>query len=331
MRNFTLGTTLFLILTTGTLVRAQFVPNSSQAFQLAPAFNPAFTGVEGFTSIKIGYRSQWASFPGAPQFLNLVATHRINHPADVTHNALRSGTPITTDEIPRSKRIVHGLGATLMHNSNGSQGIIETLEGGVTYAIHYPLNSGYFLAGGVAFNYGNMRIRWDKIVLNDPDQFIDKAQGSSYTNYNARAGILLYSPRLYVHAAYLQLFSDTKTGALTEIGYRYKATAGAGVRFALSPLVELRPSLLAVMDQYDNIDIDYSLKMYYEERAWGGFSYRDNGFAALILGFEFNSLVGVSYSYEISTGGLQGFNNGSNELILGLKLANFRKQTPYTW
>ena len=236
------------------------LPNSSQSFQLAPSFNPAFTGVEHFTSVKIGYRSQWASFPGAPQFLNLVATHRINQPADVTHNALRSGVPITVDEIPRAKRIVHGLGVNLMHISNGSQGIIENMEGGLSYALHYPLNSGYFLALGVGLNYGTMRIRWDKIILQDPDQFVDNSRSSNYRNINVRTGILLYSPRFYVHAAYLQAYSDTETGELTQVGYRYKATAGAGFRFTLSPLVELRPGIMAVMDEFDNIDMDYSLK-----------------------------------------------------------------------
>src|SRR5690606_11949630 len=162
-------------------------------------------------------RSQWASFPGAPKFINLAATHRVNRPADVTHNALRSGTPITTDEIPRSKRIVHAVGGTLMHISNGSQGIIETLEGGATYALHYPLNSGNTFALGVAMNDVSMRIRWDRLELGDPDPFVDNAGGSSYTNINLRSGLLLYSPRFYVHAAYLQLYFDIKDTAITEI------------------------------------------------------------------------------------------------------------------
>jgi type IX secretion system PorP/SprF family membrane protein len=322
---------LLLVMAGAHEVSAQFIPNSSQTFQLAPAFNPAFTGVEGYTSIKLGYRSQWASFPGAPRFLNLVVAGRINHPADVTQNALRTGTTTTQDEIPKPKRMVHGLGMTLIHNSNGDQGIIENLESGLNYAIHYPLNGGYFISLGLSLNYGSIRVRWDKLMLSDPDQFITNAQGSSFSNLNARAGILLYSPRFYIHAAYLQLYTKTETGPFTEIGYRYKASGGAGIRFPLSAAMEMRPSLMAIMDQYDNIDIDYSLKFYYEDKAWGGFSYRDNGFAALILGFEFNSLLGLSYSYEISTGGLQGFNNGSNEVIFGLKLANLRKQTPYTW
>src|SRR5690606_4801336 len=329
MRNFTL-TGLLVLLTAG-LAGAQMLPNSSQSFQLAPTYNPAFTGVEPFTSIKLGYRSQWASFPGAPQFLNLVATHRVNQPADVTHNALRSGAPITTDEIPRGKRIVHGLGLNLLHISNGAQGIIETMEGGLSYALHYPLNSGYFIAAGVGLNYGTMRIRWDKIVLNDPDQFFDNSRNSNYRNINVRAGLLLYAPRFYLHAGYLQVYTDNQTGELTQVGYRYKATAGGGVRFTVSPLVELRPAVMAVIDEFDNIDMVYSLKLYYEDRARGGLASRDNGFAAITLGFEFNSLVGVSYSYEISTGDLQGFNSGSNEIVVGLKLANYRKLNPYTW
>lgn len=309
---------------------SQLLPGTSQAFQLAPAFNPAFTGIEEFTSFKLGYRNQWAGFPGAPRYVNMAVHGRIQRPANVTHNALKAGKTVTIDEIPKSKRIIQGLGGTFVYESNGANGLIETLEGGITYSIHYPISNKMYVAVGASANYGSTRIRWDKINIDDP--LIEAGKGNSISNINVRTGLLIYSPKFYLHAAYLQAYSKTKNEILSnDIGYRYKMSGGIGTRFNVSPTTELRPSVAALMDEFDNIDIDYSLKVYLGEKAWGGLTYRDNGFAAIILGFEFNPLIGASYSYEIATGGLKGFNGGSNEIIVGLKLANLRKLNPYLW
>jgi type IX secretion system PorP/SprF family membrane protein len=310
---------------------AQFVPNSSQSFQLIQAYNPAFTGYEGYTSVKLGYRSQWASFPGAPRFINAVASGRIKNAADLNHNALRLGAPVRETDIPKGKRIIHGVGANVVHVSNGAQGVLENTSAGLTYALHYPFDNGLRVSLGMAFNYESIRVRWDKLDLKEPnDPLVVSGQGP-FNQFNVRTGLMVYTPTFYFHAAYYKLYTKTNEDDLNQIGYDYKGAAGIGLRLTAGAALEFRPSILAVMDQYDHVDIDYSVKMYYNDKAWGGFSYRDNGFASIILGFEFNSLVGVSYSYEISTGGLQGFNNGSSEFILGLKLANFRKLTPAVW
>jgi type IX secretion system PorP/SprF family membrane protein len=312
-------------------VTAQYIPNTNQSFQLAPVFNPAFTGIEEYTSIKIGNRTQWSSFPGAPRYINFVVNGRVRKPANVTHNALKQGTALTVEEMPRSKRMIHGLGASLVYQTNGSAGIIENMEGGITYSVHYPIGKKTYLAVGVSSNYNNMRIRWDKLQLKDPDKLVDGSMGSGLTNINVRTGMVLYGPRFYFHMAYLKAYSQTQNEALTSVGYRYQATGGAGLRFNLSPTAEIRPSVNVLVDEQSNIQIDYAAKFYLGNRAWGGFQYRDIGFAGMILGFEINPLLGVSYSYEIATNGMQSFNNGSNEIIVGLKLANLRKVNPYLW
>lgn len=310
---------------------AQYIPNTNQSFQLAPVFNPAFTGIEEFTTIKIGNRSQWSSFPGAPRYINLVVNGRVRKPANVTHNALKFGTAPSIEEMPRAKRMIHGLGGTLVYQSNGAGGIIENIEGGITYSVHYPVGEKVYLAAGISSNYSNTRVRWDKLQLKDPDKLVEGAMGSGLSNINIRTGVLLYSPRFYVHAAYLKTYTKTQNEVLTSVGYRYMATGGAGLRFSISPTAEMKPSVNVLMDENDNIQIDYSVKLYFGNRAWGGLFYRDIGFAGMILGFEINPLLGVSYSYEIATNGMQNFNNGSNEIMLGLKLANFRKINPYLW
>ena len=316
-----------------TVAFGQLLPNSSQTFQLAPLYNPAFTGTDNFTSVKIGYRSQWASFPGAPRYFNLAAHGRIGKPVDMTHNALKVGTTINKDDIPKLKRMIHGLGSTFVDESSGMNNMFEIMEGGVTYAAHYPLTKKMYLAGGVSVHYGSIRVRWEELQLgSEQDKLVEALRGSSLSNMNVRTGLLLYTPRFYVHAAYLKTYVNNNTGLLSsDLRYRYRMSGGIGVRFDLSQATELAPSVGLLMDDFNNMSFDYSLKLYLRNRAWGGFSYRDNGFASLLLGFELNSLVGLSYSYEISTGGLSGFNNGSNEVIVGLKLANLRRVNQYVW
>lgn len=325
---------ILIVLAVACPVSAQMVPHASQMFQLAPAYNPAFTGIEDFTSIKIGYRSQWSSFAGAPKFLQMVGHGRLKQPANVTHNALKTGRTIDETQIPRLKRMIHGIGATLVHETNGAGGALESTEGGLMYAAHYPLTRKMYFAAGISAHYGNTRIRLDKINTQDPDPWLETAAGSAITNLNVRTGVLLYAPRFYLHAAYLQTYVDNETGSLSgdvRYRYRYRMSGGMGVRMNLNATTELRPAVAMLMDSYDNLILDYSLKAYFGNKIWGGGSYRDSGFAAVMVGFELNALLGVSYAYETSTGGLQGFNSGSNEIILGLKLANLQKVNPYVW
>ena len=84
----------------------QFIPNSSQNFQFAPLYNPAFTGIEGFRDVKLGYRYQWTGFGSeAPKFINASFNFRLKEPLDLTLNALRTSMEKTQNtEIPKMKR-----------------------------------------------------------------------------------------------------------------------------------------------------------------------------------------------------------------------------------
>lgn len=77
--------------------------------------------------------------------------------------------------------------------------------------------------------------------------------------------------------------------------------------------------------------IDYNVKMYIEQKLWFGASYRDIQSLVGILGFNLNELLGASYSYEISTSGMQQFSDGSHELVLSLRLNNFKRLSQQTW
>ena len=104
-----------------------------------------------------------------------------------------------------------------------------------------------------------------------------------------------------------------------------------GYSFPLTPALTFKPSLLALWQMDNKFSIDYNVKMYIEQKLWFGVTYRDTKNLVGLMGFNLNELLGASYSYEISTGGMQQFSDGSHELVLAVRLNNFKRLSPVTW
>ena len=316
---------------------AQYLPNSSQAFQFASLYNPAFVGVESFGDLKVGYRSQMTGLgPYAPKFINITGNFRLKQPLDLTTHSLRIGSSKAAgaDFIPKSKRIIHGLGLNLF---NENVGLFDRLGGGVSYSFNYPLSNKMRLAFGVTAMVENRKLDANEIYLGenpDADELVADllANGSNQMEMNARGGLLLYTNRFYIGVSSLSLFSSAiKSSSLEDAEPTYRGVVQTGISLPVSEGLLLQPSIVAVMQVDNEFLIDYSLKAQIKQKIWTGVTYRDIEAAVIALGFNFNSLVGVSYSYEMSTGEFKQFNDGSHELVLSLRLNNFKRMAPYTW
>jgi type IX secretion system membrane protein PorP/SprF len=77
--------------------------------------------------------------------------------------------------------------------------------------------------------------------------------------------------------------------------------------------------------------IDYSLKVFIQQKIWGGLTYRDTKSGIAMIGFNLNDRLGAAYSYEVSTGAFKQFSDGSHELVLSVRLNNFKRLTPQVW
>jgi len=319
-------------------VSAQYVPATNQPFQYAPIFNPAFSGIEGYRDLKMGYRYQWTGFgSGAPKWLNLAFNFRLKEPLDLNLHALRTNgnlNPSKKEVIPAIKRVIHGFGANIY---NESLGPIDRTGGGINYAFHYPLSSTVRLSGGVGVIIDNTRINLDALELafqTNPDPFWMnmRANGANHTDLSVRAGLLLYSSRYYVGISYLPVYNATlKTSEVTGADPFYKGTIMAGIAWPLSPALTLKPSLMALMQTDNKFAIDYNVKMFIEQKLWFGATYRSTKNLVALIGFNLNEMLGAAYSYEISTGGMQQFSDGSHELVLSIRLNNFKRLSPQTW
>lgn len=331
MKTFTL-TLLFVF--HALVVASQYVPNHAQTFQFLPLFNPAFSGIEPYRDLKFSYRYQWAGFGDhSPQFINLSYNTRVIEPLDLAYNSLRLSDPsaLSPENLPASRRMIHGAGGNLFHSEVG---VLESVGGNVHYAIHYPLGKKLRFSGGLSLLVENRKLDVSQVTVRDPDEYYNHllASSTSQTDLNVRAGVLLYGPGFYFGVSYLPvLYTVLAASELDMTQAFYRGSVQAGVSLPMSPDVTLKPSILALVQMNNEVVMDFNVKAFFRENIWLGLSYRDIKSGVAIVGWNFDERLSASYSYEMSLGEFRQFNDGSHELVLALRLNNFRKYQQYTW
>lgn len=315
-------------------LNAQYIPNNAQGYQFMALFNPAFTGVENFNDLKLSYRYQWAGFgKNSPKFINLGYTGRIKQPLDLSYNAQRmsSYSGGQMEQLPRSKKIIHGLGGNVFQSTIG---VLQSIGGSVNYALNYPLSKRSRLAIGFSALIENRKLNINEISVRDPDEFYNYLlrSSTSQTDLNVRAGILLYKEYFYFGVSYLPLVNvalQSSDLAMEEPFYR--GSVQAGVTLPLNADVALKPSVLALFQMNNEFSIDYSVKAYIQNKVLLGLTYRDIKSGVALLGFNLNDTFSVSYSFELSVGEFRKFDDGSHELVLAARLNNLKRFTQYIW
>jgi len=109
--------------------------------------------------------------------------------------------------------------------------------------------------------------------------------------------------------------------------YRHYWLMG-GYSIPLSSEFELEPGFLLKTSENWNPQGDFSLKLYYEDQFWGGFSYRTNKSLIALVGIRIEGLY-IGYSFDWALSEIGHFNYGSHELNLCVKLGSDARR--YKW
>jgi type IX secretion system PorP/SprF family membrane protein len=317
-----------------TALSAQYVPNNSQAFQFMSLLNPAFTGVENFDDLKLSYRYQWAGFGKySPKFINLSYQKRVKHPLDLAYNSQRLSNLAGSrmDQLPRSKRMIHGLGVNVFQSRVG---ILKSIGGAAGYSLNYPLTKKSRLAIGVSALLENRKMDVAEVAVRDPDEYYNYLLRSStaQTDLNVRAGALLYKENFYIGVSYLPLVNialQASDLAMEEPFYR--GSVQAGIALPVNADVMLRPSILALLQMNNDLIVDYNVKASIQNKVLLGLTYRDIRSGVAMLGFNINDTFTATYSFELSLGDFKKFDDGSHELVMAARLNNLKKFTQYIW
>ena len=298
--------------------------------------NPAITGIENYTDLKLSYRNQWAGIDGAP-----VTTYFSIH-SPIGKKDFRT-TPTSFSipgENPRGKSFVDEYTAPPSHSGvgmivmNDVTGYISRFSAYVSYAYHKPISLKSTLAigfqGGISsISLDRSKIVWGSLDPNDP--------AIGYNNGDLKklkpeigTGLWLYSVDYYVGASVLNIIPGKAKFVKSDSAYgsvfvpQFMLTAG--YRFFLSDDVTMLPSAMVQIIQPFPVQIHTNVKIQYQDKLWVGGSYRFSdelgGFAAM-AGINVSNTFNIGYAYDMSTTSrLRAYTKNTHEIILGFILGN---------
>lgn len=220
---------------------------------------------------------------------------------DEEGNRVSPQTYLITADAP-VKFLHGGLGVGV---SQDKYGFFKDMAVRLGYTYHLNLG-GSTLGIGANANFNNKTVDPTKFVTVDPnDQVLSSlsAEGSMITDMSA--GFYLRSTKSYIGLSTTQLLETSK--ALSKDGKiaawknrrHYYLNAGRSFTMPRFQGYEFVPSVFVKSDG-NTLQVDFNAMVRYNNKVWGGATYRLNDAVALMAGVAFNDIL-IGYSYDIPT------------------------------
>ncbi|WP_210465240.1 PorP/SprF family type IX secretion system membrane protein [Rufibacter roseolus] len=330
-----LGAFLVLLLLTAP-AWAQQRPQFSQYMINSYLLNPAITGIEDYTEVKIGTRQQWVGLEGAPKTYHISAHTPLNKQVSSVRNV---GKGITSTRTVNQNRFVrayphHGVGVQVIRDETGP---LSRTNANLTYAYHLPITKTITVSMGASAGILRNSFNPSKATFTNPS---DPAIGSDYVNRNyfdLGVGTWIYSNQFFVGLSGAQLLKskrdlnpeqeDEQSNNVLQKHF----IGTAGYKFNVGRDVVLIPSILAKFTSPSPSTLDFNLRALYADRVWAGVSFRNQDAFAIMTGVNISTIMDLSYSYDYNTSELNIANSGTHEVVLGLKLFNKGKVICPRW
>lgn len=306
--------------------RAQQKPQYTQYIFNNYLLNPALSGMENYTDLKIGHRQQWQGINGAPT-TTFISANMVLGDKYLWRNALslpENGDPpmgrLYTQNYTASPAH-HGIGLIGM---NDKAGPLSFLDLALTYAYHLKLNNALNLSLGTAVGISRASINVNELNLENPSDPALSNAGKAQLNPDLSVGLWLYGARFFAGASVQQLlqreigFSSVSNGG-KEVSHFFVTT---GYKLFIDDEISAVPSVM--IKKVGNIPISYdaNLKVSFRDRFWVGGSYRKQDSFAALAGVNFSNVFNITYSYDYATSRLRSYTSGSHEIVLGFQLDN---------
>jgi type IX secretion system PorP/SprF family membrane protein len=281
-----------------TFAFAQQDPQFSQYMFNKLSFNPAVAGSKDAICLGALYRNQWVDFDGAPK------------------------TGVFNVDAPIGQ--IFALGASILVDEIGFD---KTLDAKLALAARPRIGAGR-LGIGVSLGFLQKSIDGDWRFNEANDPMIPLQKESASVVPDVGAGLYYYTNKFYLgvsatHLTGAELEYDNINTTLTR---HYYGTVGYS--FELSPSWDLRPSVLVKSDEVE-MQVDINATAVYNNRFWGGVSYRLEDAIVGMVGFNITNDLRFGYSYDFTTSEISNFSSGTHEVTLGYCFTIKRTPTYY--
>ncbi|MBS1562993.1 MAG: type IX secretion system membrane protein PorP/SprF [Bacteroidetes bacterium] len=312
------------------LADAQQQPHYSQYVLNQYIINPALTGIENYTDIKLSHRHQWVGLQDAP-VTTYLTVHTPLGKSDYRTTATSASVP---GENPRGERYWedytaaephHGIGLQMINDRTGP---LNQFSAYATYAYHIGISPRTSIAVGFGAGVKQLSLHADMLQFNtavDPAVYGTGVLNTMRPDFTA--GLYVYSADFFGGISAQQLvpqkISYAKNSVSADPGKLVPHIfATAGYRFLLTEDFNVIPSVMVKYLQPLPMQVDVNAKLMYLDLAWVGASYRTgDGFAAM-LGLNVSHAFNVGYAYDYSTTRLNTVSSGTHEIMLGYILGN---------
>jgi type IX secretion system PorP/SprF family membrane protein len=303
-------------------------PRSTQYIFNNYLINPAITGIDNYTDVKLGYRNQWKGLEGAP------VTQYISIHAPIGEDFVRSSINSFSGQgdNPLSRSYVNSYTSAEPHHGIGfyaltdKAGRVRQTNVNATYAYHLGLSYDLNLSVGVSGGVASTSIDVASVTVDNTSDPLLTADYNNKIRPDVGGGIWLYSPRFFVGASAKQILgyrSKTSNKQTNLSAYQTTTFYGtAGYKFFVDEDIAFIPSALLSYWLSAPPTLDANLKIAYQDKFWIGGSFRNNDSFSALAGFNVASLINLSYSYDVTTSALRSVSNGTHEIVLGILLNN---------
>jgi type IX secretion system PorP/SprF family membrane protein len=293
---------LFVIFAVNLTALGQQDPQYTNNMFYRLGVNPGFAGSQDAIRGIILNRYQWSGFAGAPKTM-----------------VFSADAPVMVFGLPS------GIGLNMINDKLGPE---KNVWVNVSYAYKKSLKFGN-LGIGVSLGVLNKALKGDwEVPDDDMGIYVSPAadpaipQGEvSQVAIDAGFGLYLEAPKYYAGVSVTHLnqapvkFSDLATTYLVRHFY---LSGGYNIKLP-DPLFELRPSVLFKTD-LAGWQVDLNTNLVYNNRLWGGFSYRIQDSFSLLFGTELFNGLSVGYSFDLVTSAIGRYGYGSHEFFLSYSL-----------
>lgn len=257
-------------------------------------YNPGYAGATGNICVNLAHRSQWVGFDNAPTTQNLNA----GIPIPAIHGAL--SLSITNDQI----------------------GFFQDINAGIGYTYNTKIGDGN-LGIGLMVNIKNKGLNdaeWITPNAPESNDFSIIKNGASGLATDLNFGVYYNTPTYYVGISSGNLIAaktdlDGTAGGVSLFSYERHYYLMGGYDYKIpNTNWALQPNLL--VKYASSAQFDLNLNALYNNRLWGGLTYRLEDAIAAQVGYYIMPNFRFSYSYDITTSALSQASSGSHEILL---------------
>lgn len=271
--------------------------------------NPAVAGSKECIDIKLGFRSQWVGFEGAPK-----TAYANVHTQILTR---KSGY-----------RVKHGLGGQVLSDDHGLMGITGV---NLSYAYHLKLNYKLSMSAGLHAGFLQFRVSHGKMILAQPnDNAINTNHNSTFMIPDITPGFMLYTDDFYFGAVIKQAWIKKIKRVFPDSKFQQHYLLYGAKRFEKGKGVSFIPSAMLKFTKLSMPALDLTALMDYKNRFAIGASLRNGD--AIIGMFKLNVLnrFTIGYAFDFTTSKIRTASSNSHEVMLGVYSCPFNSGGYYS-